>query len=255
VTRGGDGPEVDPYKTLQVDPDADVEIIQVVYRRLARMHHPDVLSDPDAQARMIAINAAWEILGDPLRRAAYDRDRARRAMASGSAGAADGAGEEHAADPAGRPGPAGASPSPGTGSRPGHGSATAPSAQPGSTGGPLGGGAGSPRHQPETVSRDWSSGRSSTGGGYDPARMRTADGDGAAGPPPGRPSGTVLNFGRYAGWSLGEIARRDLEYLEWLDRMTIGRTYRDELDAILRTAGRRRSAPIAEERRGLFRRR
>jgi curved DNA-binding protein CbpA len=271
VTRGGDGPEIDPYKTLQVDPDADVEIIQVVYRRLARMNHPDVLSDPDAQARMTAINAAWEILGDPLRRAAYDRGRASRAMASGPAGTAGDAGEgraaeaTHATDPAGPPERAGASTPPGGNPRSGHGSTASPSAQPGSTGGPgaspgpgadTGSGAGgSPRHQPETVSRDWSSGRSSTGGGYDPARMRTADGDGAAGPPPGRPSGTVLNFGRYAGWSLGEIGRTDLEYLEWLDRMTIGRTYRDELDAILRTAGRRRSAPIAEERRGLFRRR
>ena len=44
--------------------------------------------------------------------------------------------------------------------------------------------------------------------GTTPTRMRTADGDGAAGPPPGNPSGTVLNFGRYAGWSLGEIARQ-----------------------------------------------
>ena len=85
--------------------------------------------------------------------------------------------------------------------------------------------------------------------------MRTADGHGAAGPPPGNPSGTVLNFGRYSGWSLGEIARGDLEYLEWLDRMAIGRIYREELDGLLRKAGRRRSAPVDDERRGLFRRR
>jgi curved DNA-binding protein CbpA len=39
---------------------------------------------------------------------------------------------------------------------------------------------------------------------------------GAAGPPPGRPSGSVLDFGIYAGWSLGEIARRDRGYLMWL---------------------------------------
>ena len=51
-----------------------------------------------------------------------------------------------------------------------------------------------------------------------------------------------MNFGRYDGWSLGEIARSDLEYLEWLDRMPIGRPYRDEIDAILRQTGRRRSA-------------
>ena len=73
--------------------------------------------------------------------------------------------------------------------------------------------------------------------------------------PPGNPSGTVLTFGRYSGWSLGEIARRDLEYLEWLDRMAIGRTYREELDGLLRQAGRRRSAQVDDERRGLFRRR
>ena len=86
--------------------------------------------------------------------------------------------------------------------------------------------------------------------------MHKADGMGAAGKPPGNPSGSVMNFGRYAAWSLGEIARFDLEYLEWLDRMPIGRPYRDEIDAILRQAGRRRSADTeTRERRGLFRRR
>jgi hypothetical protein len=86
--------------------------------------------------------------------------------------------------------------------------------------------------------------------------MRAAEGLGAAGPPPGDPSGSVLNFGRFAGWSLGEIARRDLEYIEWLDRMPIGRPYRDEIDAILRRTGRRKSAAAdAQERHGLFRRR
>jgi len=78
----------------------------------------------------------------------------------------------------------------------------------------------------------------------------------AAGPPPGRPSGSVLNFGRYAGWSLGEIGRKDIDYIEWLDRTPIGRQYREEIDAILRAAGRRRSADTdSTERRGLFRRR
>jgi hypothetical protein len=58
------------------------------------------------------------------------------------------------------------------------------------------------------------------------------------------------------GWSIGEIGRRDLEYLEWLDRAPIGRQYRDEIDAILRRTGRRTSASDdAADRRGLFRRR
>ena len=86
--------------------------------------------------------------------------------------------------------------------------------------------------------------------------MRTRDGYGAAGRPPGQPSGSVLSFGRYAGWSLGEIARRDIDYVEWLDRSPIGRQSRDEIDLILRKAGRRKSAGReAQERRGLFRRR
>jgi curved DNA-binding protein CbpA len=79
---------------------------------------------------------------------------------------------------------------------------------------------------------------------------------GAAGPPPGRPQGPVVDFGIFAGWSLGEIARRDIDYIEWLDRSPIGRQYRDEIDLILRKAGRRKSAGAeAQERRGLFRRR
>ncbi len=189
-----DGAGFDPYRVLQVHPEADAEVIQAVYRRLARKYHPDVASDSAAAARMIEINAAFEIVGDALRRAAYDRERAHR--------------DEPQAI-----------------------------------------------RSPETVSRDWTTGRSSVGGGYDPTRMRTADGQGAAGPPPGNPLGTVLKFGRYQGWSLGEVGRTDIEYLEWLDRMAIGRAYRDEIDEILRRVGRRRSTPIQEQQRGLFRRR
>lgn len=211
----------DHYKTLQVDSEAEDDVISAAYRRLAAKYHPDI-TGPDGQARMVAINAAWEVLRDPARRAAYDRERAAMASSRGT-------------EP---PGPATAS---GAGQR-GDASRTGSSESGG-------------RRPAETVSRDQTSGRSSFGSGYDPS-MRTADGAGAAGAPPGRPSGSVLNFGRYAGWSLGEIARTDLEYVEWLDRMPIGRSYRDEIDAILRATGRRRSAPAeAEERRGLFRRR
>jgi len=233
-------PGWDPYRVLQVDPEADDEIVQVVYRRLARMYHPDTSPGPEAAARMLEINAAMEILGDPDRRAAFDRERALGSAAGPASKAGGGHGQGASARAGAGPSPTGAGPSQ-TG------------AGPSPTGMPFGMAGGPPR--PQTVSRDWTSGRSTQGGGYDPARMRTADGEGAAGPPPGNPSGTVLNFGRYAGWSLGEIGRRDLEYLEWLDRMAIGRAYRDEIDVILRTAGRRRSAPLDDERRGLFRRR
>lgn len=199
------GAEIDPYKVLQVDPEADVEIIQLAYRRLARRHHPDVDPGMEARDRMARLNAAWEILRDPARRAAYDRSRA-----------ATGGGETRQTP--GRP--------------------------------PVG------RRHVEEVPRDWAPGRSTTGSGYDPASMRSPDAPGAAGPPPGGASGSVLNFGRYAGWSLGEIARTDLDYLEWLDRMSIGRAFREEIDVILRANGRRRTTEAeAPDRRGLFRRR
>ena len=70
------------------------------------------------------------------------------------------------------------------------------------------------------------------------------------------PRAACSTFGRYAGWSLGEIARRDLEYVEWLDRMPIGRPYRDEIDVVLRgPAGDAPPRPSANDRRGLFRQR
>jgi curved DNA-binding protein CbpA len=56
---------------------------------------------------------------------------------------------------------------------------------------------------------------------------------GAAGPPPGRPSGSVVDFGIFAGWSLGEIARRDRGYLTWLRDRADGKRYRAEIDRIL----------------------
>ena len=235
----------DAYKVLQVDPEADPEVIQAAYRRLARKYHPDVAAGAEVEARMTALNRAWELVRDPLRRAAYD---ARRAAASGSAARGGSA--------AGNPPGGGAAGRAGSAGHPG------PEPRPAEAGRPRGADAGSPAaagaspRRPEEVSRDWTSGRSSSGHGYDPATMRTPDGESAAGPPPGDPAGSVLTFGRYAGWSLGEIARRDLDYLEWLDRMPIGRSYRDEIDGILRRKGRRlSSAPEATDRRGLFRRR
>jgi len=230
----------DPYRILQVDPEAEDEVIQAAYRRLARKYHPDVATGAEAAARMSAINAAWALIGKPERRAAYDAERGRPERAGGPGQPERGGGPDAPVRPR-RP------------DRPGGteaGDRTRAAEERQATGG--GPAAGPP--PPETVSRDWTSGRSNTGGGYD-ASMRTPEGVGAAGPPPGRPSGSVLNFGRYAGWSLGEVARQDIEYIEWLDRAPIGRQYRDEIDQLLRRASRRTSVETEQsERRGLFRR-
>jgi curved DNA-binding protein CbpA len=57
-------------------------------------------------------------------------------------------------------------------------------------------------------------------------------------PPPAVSSpGSVLTFGRYAGWSLRDLARRDPEYLLWLSRHSSGIRYRTEIYGILRTMG------------------
>lgn len=56
---------------------------------------------------------------------------------------------------------------------------------------------------------------------------------GTAGRPVGVPSGSVIDFGRYSGWTLGQIKRHDPEFLEWLKRVPAGRHYRDEIDKLL----------------------
>lgn len=248
----------DPYKVLQVDPEAEDEVIQAAYRRLAQKWHPDLASGQEAEDRMVAINRAWEIVGDPARRAEYDKERAKRIRAvrlkyAGRSEAGRDMSWPSAEPPANKTGPVAAKPP--TASSPGAGSAHA------GTAGGHGTGAREQRSQPvdqrvDEVPRDWTPGRSTIGGKYDPTSMRTNDSEGGAGPPPGNPSGSLVTFGRYNGWSVGEIARTNLEFLEWLDRMPIGRPYRGEIDVILRQAGRRRSSqPDSNDKPGLFRRR
>lgn len=73
----------DCYRTLQVDPTAEPEVVDAAWRRLAQLYHPDGLR-PDG-IRMRAINAAHDVLKDPLRRAAHDRDREQHGAAAGAA--------------------------------------------------------------------------------------------------------------------------------------------------------------------------
>ena len=87
-------------------------------------------------------------------------------------------------------------------------------------------------------------------------RSPRPDGTGAAGPAPGRPSGSVLDFGRHIGWSIGEIARVDPGYLEWLEDRPEGKALAEEIDATLLAVGWRRpirfAARAPRRRRGLF---
>ncbi len=165
----------DLYEVLQVHRRAEADVIRAAYRTLARKYHPDLGGD---QRRMIAINEAWAILGDPRLRAAYD--------------AASGWSE---AQPRAQHQPQPREPQP-----------RERQAEP---------------QQRAPQSESTTAGASSHGhAAYRP-------------PPPGRQSGTVLDFGRYAGWSLGQLAGHDANYLAWLSRTPIGRPLRAEIEGLL----------------------
>ena len=52
----------------------------------------------------------------------------------------------------------------------------------------------------------------------------------------------VIDFGRYEGWSIADLARRDPDYLRWLRRHSSGIRFRNEIDAILAKAESREPA-------------
>jgi len=47
-------------------------------------------------------------------------------------------------------------------------------------------------------------------------------------------AGTRLDFGRYEGWTLGEVAKRDPDYLDWLRRHASGARFRETIDILQR---------------------
>jgi curved DNA-binding protein CbpA len=96
--HGGPGPDL--YQLLGITQGASREEIALAWRRRARAEHPDSRpGDADAPGRFRALAEAYQVLGDPARRAAYDRALAgerqpavrvtvRRQPASGGLGGA-----------------------------------------------------------------------------------------------------------------------------------------------------------------------
>jgi molecular chaperone DnaJ len=71
----------DPYQVLGVAVTASAAEIKAAYRSLVKRHHPDAGGDDQM---ILALNAAWEVLGDAQRRAEHDR----RLAGSGGSGTA-----------------------------------------------------------------------------------------------------------------------------------------------------------------------
>lgn len=79
--------------------------------------------------------------------------------------------------------------------------------------------------------------------------------DASAGP---RGSGSVIDFGRYAGWTIGSLVNHDPEYLEWLARTPIGRRLTGEIQEALgkretQMASLRPTQRPSQERRSFMR--
>ena len=151
---------IDYYRVLQVDPEADAEIITAAFRVLARRLHPDRDSTGVEEYRMAELNRAYTVLRDPAKRRQYDAERTLL-------------------QPMG----------------------------PGTDGPPRRGG----------LAARWNG---------DAGAETSVQPDAAA-------NETRLNFGRYAGMTLREIAVQDSEYLRWLSRHSSGLRYRAEIERIL----------------------
>lgn len=154
--------EEDFYKVLQVDPEADHDVIAAAYKALARKLHPSTDLTGVHEVRMAALDRAFAILSDHSRRREFDRQREGQLVAMG----------------------------PGNGTANGNGHDEMPR---------LAHGALTERVQ---------------------AGMNGAN-----------VASMTLDFGRYAGWTLGDLARQDPDYLRWLSRHSSGLRYRS---AILR---------------------
>jgi molecular chaperone DnaJ len=84
----------DYYEILGVNKNASADEIKQAYKKLAKQHHPDMVSDKDkdaAEKRFKEINEAYQILNDPQKRKMYDQF-GHAGVGQGPSGAGAGAG-------------------------------------------------------------------------------------------------------------------------------------------------------------------
>ena len=177
------------YQVLMLDPSATHEVVTAVYRVLAKQYHPD-RAGAEAADKMAAINEAYAILGDESKRLAYDNSL--KAINEDP----DRARERPTS--AGRPEPVATT---------GRSRESAPGA----------------------TNLMYESGGWAVRPPSEPTPAPPQYGDAGAPPAYLRQGGSVISFGRYRGWTVGQVAAYDRNYVEWLSRTMAGRTYRDEL--------------------------
>ena len=65
---------IDYYKILGVDRNIPQKDVRAAYRKRAKLFHPYLHpNDPKAKAKFQALNEAYEVIGDPDKRAKYDQ--------------------------------------------------------------------------------------------------------------------------------------------------------------------------------------
>lgn len=215
----------DPYAELDVAPGASSAQIKRRWRELAREHHPDrAAGDAEETARLTArmarINAAYDLLRDPVRRAAFDQSPAgRRARAGTSAGRMEFDDEVQTETVYGPPPPPRSRPVTArfdttTGFRPRNTTLNGAAY-------PLRGHQPRRRNAPEEpdLRASTPTGPVERRRGKRQMRMPTLQ----------EARETVLNFGKYHGYTLGEVELLDPAYIDW-----IARTITRDRDMVIR---------------------
>ena len=67
---------MDHYAALGIGRASDADAVRTAYRAAVRRWHPDRDPSPEAAARFLAAQRAYQVLSDPKRRLEYDRETA-----------------------------------------------------------------------------------------------------------------------------------------------------------------------------------